>query len=89
MSNEYLTQDDLCAYLKVSKSSLWRMRTFDQLPFVMAGGSLRYRLADVEEWLDQSASQINECRNQVVKVSRSNDRSSNGDGCYIKEINHE
>ena len=54
MDEQLLTQDDLAALLKVSKQTLFRWRKIDQgPPFIQVEGSIRYRQADVDAWLDQ------------------------------------
>jgi predicted DNA-binding transcriptional regulator AlpA len=50
-----LTQEDLCQYLKISTSSLWRLRTHAGLPYLAIGGCLRYRLNEVEKWLQSNS----------------------------------
>lgn len=51
-----LTPQDVAAKLKISLHTLasWRRQTnrYD-LPWIEVGGSIRYRRADVEAWLDK------------------------------------
>lgn len=50
---QMLTADDLAKILKVSKRSIWRMRSSHQLPEpVRIGGGVRWKLADIETWIE-------------------------------------
>lgn len=55
--NTLLNQDELCQYLKISKSSLWRLRTYHHLPYVLIGSSLQYQIAEIERWIEKQASE--------------------------------
>ncbi|WP_437186684.1 helix-turn-helix transcriptional regulator [Planctomicrobium sp. SH668] len=49
-----LTVDDLAAVLKVSKRTIWRMRSCCQLPKpVKVGGGVRWRKSDIDAWIAQ------------------------------------
>lgn len=48
-----ITADDLAAMLKVSTRTLWRLLAKGELPEpVRIGGSTRWRLDDVQQWID-------------------------------------
>ena len=55
--NTLLNQDELCQYLRISKSSLWRLRTYHHLPYVLIGSSLRYQIAEIERWIEKQTSE--------------------------------
>lgn len=42
-----LTGDETKSYLKISRTTLWRLRRSGQLPAVNIGRAVRYRLSDV------------------------------------------
>ena len=50
---EYLTEADLSEVLKISRSTLWEMRK-EGLPYRQVRGQIRYRLNEVETWLDEN-----------------------------------
>ncbi len=52
VSTQMLTADELAALLKVSRRTIWRMRSSGQLPRpIKVGGAVRWRLADIEVWI--------------------------------------
>jgi len=47
-----LTPEDLAKMLKVSERTLWRLLSARKIPApVRIGGSTRWRLAEVQEWI--------------------------------------
>lgn len=47
-----LTAEDLAQMLKVSERTLWRLLSAGRIPNpVRIGGSTRWRLAEVQEWI--------------------------------------
>ena len=54
MTNELLTPDDVAELLDVSSQTLasWRTTGRYDLPFVRIGRLVRYRRADIEEFLE-------------------------------------
>ncbi len=50
-----LNPEEVAAYLGVSKSFLMKARvTGNTPPYVKIGGAVRYRVNDLEEWLNQN-----------------------------------
>ena len=48
----FLTPDDLAKMLKISERTLWRLLSAHKIPEpVRIGGSTRWRLAEVQEWI--------------------------------------
>ncbi|MEX0702386.1 MAG: helix-turn-helix domain-containing protein [Planctomycetales bacterium] len=48
----FLTPEDLAKMLKVSERTLWRLLSGGKIPEpVRIGGSTRWRLAEVQEWV--------------------------------------
>ena len=54
-SDDILTIDDLAAYLKISKSTLYKLVQAGKLPGQKVGKRLRFHKAVVDEWLGNSA----------------------------------
>jgi len=50
MGKELLTTDELCEWLKIGRSSLWRLRK-EGLPYIKVGNLTRYDKDDVLVWL--------------------------------------
>ena len=48
--DEYLTEEELCERLKLSRNSLWQLRK-NGLPYRKIGGVIRYLPAEVETWI--------------------------------------
>ena len=51
---QYVTEAELCAILKVSRSCLWEMRTAEGLPFCRIGRLVRYRPDEVADWMSEN-----------------------------------
>lgn len=49
---EYLTQQELCRWLKISNATAWRWRK-QGMPYVKHGNSVRYDRGKVKEWLER------------------------------------
>ncbi len=50
---EYLSETELAEILKISRSTLWELRKTG-LPYRQVRGQIRYRLNEVEVWLDEN-----------------------------------
>lgn len=50
-----LTVKEACQFLKVSRSLLWKARKRGELRAVYLGRAVRFRLSDLEAWLEQKA----------------------------------
>jgi len=53
VEEEYITTEELCKWLKISKTTAntWRRRG---LPFVRVGNAVRYEKIKVKKWLEES-----------------------------------
>lgn len=49
---EYLTQQELCKWLKISTATAWRWRK-EGMPYIKHGNSVRFDKAKVQEWLER------------------------------------
>ncbi len=49
-----LTVADICRILTVAPFTLYKWRTYKHMPYVKLGvnGRIRYRVSDVEKWLE-------------------------------------
>ena len=50
-----LTVEEACRLLNVSRSLLWKARKRGELRAVYLGRAVRFRLSDLEAWLEQKA----------------------------------
>jgi excisionase family DNA binding protein len=58
--SKYLTEAELAKILKVSKSTLYKLREDGSLPFQMIGTCIRYAKPDVEKWLESNRFNVHE-----------------------------
>jgi excisionase family DNA binding protein len=49
---EYLTQQELCKWLKISMATAWRWRK-EGMPFIKHGNSVRFDKDKVQEWFEK------------------------------------
>lgn len=54
MNSKYLTPKELSKYLEISTQTLaiWRTNKTYPLPYIKVGGRVRYKIEDVQNWLD-------------------------------------
>lgn len=53
MSDEILTLKELAEYLKLTEKTAYRLAAEGKLPGFKVGGSWRFKLADIEAWIEQ------------------------------------
>ena len=51
--DEILTLDEVAAYLKAGKRTVYRLAASGKLPAFKLGGTWRFRKADLEQWIAQ------------------------------------
>ena len=51
MSEELITESELAEWLRISKSTLHKLRSDGLLPFQKIGDSIRYSRKDIDDWL--------------------------------------
>ena len=51
--SEVMTVDELAAYLKIPKSTLYKLVREGQIPSQKVGRHLRFRKETIDRWLDQ------------------------------------
>ena len=48
---QLLTPDEVCAWLQIKKSQLYRFTCENRIPFIKLGNLLRFKRSEVQEWL--------------------------------------
>lgn len=49
--DEILTIDEVAAYLKASKRTVYRLAAIGELPAFKLGGTWRFRRGDLDQWI--------------------------------------
>ena len=49
-----MTVEDVAALLKVEKQLVYKLKRDRKIPFIKIGGVIRFRRADVDQWIEQS-----------------------------------
>jgi excisionase family DNA binding protein len=49
-----LTTKETCAFLKVSRTTLWQLRRRRELRAIKRGGILRWSMRELQRWLDRN-----------------------------------
>lgn len=52
--NEILTIDEVAAYLRASKRTVYRLAASSKLPAFKLGGTWRFRRGDLDKWIASS-----------------------------------
>ncbi|KAA0948942.1 helix-turn-helix domain-containing protein [Pseudomonas sp. ANT_H14] len=52
---EILTLDDVAAYLKVGKRTVYRLAAAKKIPAFKVGGTWRFSRADIDMWIKQQS----------------------------------
>jgi len=50
-TGEIFTLDDVAAYLKVGKRTVYRLAAAKKIPAFKVGGTWRFRKADIDRWI--------------------------------------
>ena len=53
---EILTLDEVAAYLKAGKRTVYRLAAEGKLPAFKLGGTWRFRRSDLDEWIESKLS---------------------------------
>lgn len=56
MVDQILTIKDVAAYLKVAEKTAYRLASEGKLPGFKVGGSWRFKLKDLEAWIEENKS---------------------------------
>ncbi|MBI1175333.1 MAG: helix-turn-helix domain-containing protein [Sideroxydans sp.] len=57
---EILTLDEVAAYLKAGKRTVYRLAAEGKLPAFKLGGTWRFSRADIDSWIRQQVNQVRE-----------------------------
>lgn len=55
MTSEILTAQDVCGYLKIPRSTLYKLSRDKEIPAFRVGRHWRFRREKIEEWLEGQA----------------------------------
>ncbi|RMQ44184.1 DNA-binding protein [Pseudomonas cichorii] len=62
-TGEILTLDDVAAYLKVGKRTVYRLAAAKKIPAFKVGGTWRFSRTDIDMWIkQQSMESLNACQ---------------------------
>jgi len=50
-ASEIMTADELAAFLKVSRATVYRLMKSKELPGFRLGGEFRFRRSDIDAWM--------------------------------------
>jgi len=51
-NSEWMTLDEVCDYLNLSKSSIYKLTMKNGIPFYKLGRILKFKRAEVDEWIE-------------------------------------
>ena len=54
-TGEIFTLDDVAAYLKVGKRTVYRLAAAMKIPAIKVGGTWRFSRADIDSWIKQQS----------------------------------
>lgn len=64
MSDEILTLKELAEYFKLTEKTAYRLAAEGKLPGFKVGGSWRFKLCDVDSWIEHQKIYQNPTKNQ-------------------------
>ena len=72
IESEILTLDEVAAYLKAGKRTIYRLAANGEIPAFKLGGTWRFSRSDIESWIKQQSTFNPECA--ATKASNKGDR---------------
>lgn len=51
MQENLLTISELCAWLQVDRTTVYRLARQGRIPYIRVGGRYRFAVSDIERWL--------------------------------------
>jgi len=57
LDGEILTLDEVAAFLKAGKRTVYRFAQNGEIPAFKLGGTWRFRRSELERWIDQNSNQ--------------------------------
>lgn len=71
MTTGMLNHKDAAAYIGISPDTLWRWRDVHRIPYHhLPGGMPRYRISDLDAWLDTRRVQSREDKARLMDARR-------------------
>ena len=69
MTNSYLSVTELSAFIKLSKSTIYKKTSLNQIPFIKTGKNLLFKVDQIELWLEnQSQPTVDEISMGIVNI---------------------
>jgi excisionase family DNA binding protein len=72
MTTPVLTVNDLCDYLKVHPSTIYRLIKAGELPAFRIGSDWRFNVEEIEQWLTECEKRPNATDSPLLVHARSN-----------------
>ena len=63
MPDDVLTLNEIAEYLKVTERTIYRMVADRKIPAFKVGGSWRFRLAEIDEWIKAQTHEVRDDEN--------------------------
>ncbi|MES9971742.1 MAG: helix-turn-helix domain-containing protein [Candidatus Thiodiazotropha sp.] len=60
MADQILTLKEVAAYLKLAEKTAYKLAAAGKLPGFKVGGSWRYKLADIDRWIEEQKTKESE-----------------------------
>ena len=70
VESEILTLEEVAAYLKAGKRTVYRLAQKGEIPAFKLGGTWRFRRSELERWIDQNSNQRAPAKPAPVKKGR-------------------
>jgi excisionase family DNA binding protein len=74
---DYLNLTELTGYLKLSKSTIYKLTMGNKIPFIKRGGRLLFKKETVDQWLEHfaqpTAQELSNNSANILKRSRNED----------------
>ena len=70
LEGEILTLDEVAAFLKAGKRTVYRFTQSGEIPAFKLGGTWRFRRSELERWIDQNSNQRAPAKPAPVKKGR-------------------
>ncbi len=66
--NAIMTIGEVADYLKVTERTIYRLAGAKQIPAFKVGGSWRFSKADIDDWIREQSTTLNEASSQTGSV---------------------
>lgn len=55
MSKEYITLKELCAWIRLSKSHIYKLVSQNKIPHIKLGGKILFDKEKIQDWIDSQS----------------------------------